>query len=374
MKKVTFSILLLVLGILSGIGQIINPTEEFALPSSLSESSGLIYFNDKIITHNDSGGENKLYELDLVTETVTRTVTITNATNIDWEDITQDDTNIYVADIGNNYGSRTNLVIYKINKNDYLASTNVAAETIEISYSDQTDFTPNLNNNVWDAEALVSYNTTDLLLFTKNWVDGITKAYVIPKTQGIYSISSLTTPLDSGGRITGATFNSISGKLYLVGYTPILIPFVWVSEGFTINDVFSGTNTETSLSTFSFEQTEGITFLDEDEYFISSESFNNPPFSDYAKLISFTTNDVSLSIEELLTYENNVIVYPNPVKYFLQIESESITSIELYNTNSIQLLSSQTSIIDMRYLSKGIYFLKINFEKDISVLKKIIKQ
>jgi hypothetical protein len=59
MKKVTFSILLLVLGILSGIGQIINPTEEFVLPSSLSESSGLIYFNDKIITHNDSVGENK---------------------------------------------------------------------------------------------------------------------------------------------------------------------------------------------------------------------------------------------------------------------------------------------------------------------------
>lgn len=43
MKKVTFSILLLVLGILSGIGQITNPTEEFALPASISESSGLIF-------------------------------------------------------------------------------------------------------------------------------------------------------------------------------------------------------------------------------------------------------------------------------------------------------------------------------------------
>lgn len=373
MKKVTFSILLLVLGILSGIGQITNPTEEFALPASISESSGLIFFNDKLITHNDSGGENKLYELDLVTQSVTRTVTIINATNIDWEDITQDATSIYVADIGNNYGSRTNLVIYKINKNDYLTSTNITAETIEISYSDQTDFTSNLNNNEWDAEALVSYNTTDLLLFTKNWVDGITKAYVIPKTQGTYSITSLTTPLDSGGLITGGTFNTISGKLYLIGYTNFLLPFVWVSEDFSTNDIFSGTNTQTSLSTFSSEQTEGITYLDVDEYFVSSESFNNPPFTDYAKLISFSTADVSLSIEEMID-KNNVVVYPNPVKNFLQIESENITTLELYNTNSVKLFSSQNAIVDMRDLAKGIYFLKINFEKDVSVLKKIIKQ
>jgi hypothetical protein len=363
----------MILGIFSTIGQIMNPTEEFALPASLSESSGLIFFNDKLITHNDSGGQNELYELDIDTELVTRTVTITNATNIDWEDITQDDTHIYVADIGNNYGSRTNLVIYKISKTAYLASTSVTAEIIEISYFDQTDFTPNLNNNEWDAEALVSYDATNLLLFTKNWVDGITKAYVIPKTQGVHSISPLTTSLDSGGRITGGTFNSISGKLYLVGYTPILIPFVWVSDGFTNDDIFSGTNTQTSLSTFSFEQTEGITYVDEDDYFISSESFNNPPFSDYAKLISFTTNDVSLSIEELIT-EKDVIVYPNPTKDFLHIENETILSIELYNTNSVKLFSSQNSIVDMRDLAKGVYFLKINFEKDVSILKKIIKQ
>ena len=36
--------------------------------------------------------------------------------NVDWEDITQDETHIYIADFGNNNGNRTDLKIYKILK------------------------------------------------------------------------------------------------------------------------------------------------------------------------------------------------------------------------------------------------------------------
>ena len=79
-----------------------------ALQDSIKETSGLIYLNQKLITHNDSEGRPALYELDSITGNVTRTVAVTNATNIDWEDIDYDSTYLYIGDFGND-GSRTDL-------------------------------------------------------------------------------------------------------------------------------------------------------------------------------------------------------------------------------------------------------------------------
>ena len=86
------------------------------LPENVLESSGLIYYNNRLITHNDSGNSPQLYELDSLGSQIFRTITINNATNIDWEDITQDDTYIYVGDFGNNSGNRQDLRIYRIKK------------------------------------------------------------------------------------------------------------------------------------------------------------------------------------------------------------------------------------------------------------------
>ena len=167
--KVIIYVFIFVSGIITSAAQIVNPVEKFALPVNLSESSGAIFFNNRLVTHNDSGGENKLYELDTNSGLVTREITITNASNIDWEDITQDDSSIYNGDIGNNVsGNRTDLKIYKINKSDYLSSETVNAQTIAFSYSDQTDFTPKTANSTEsDAEALVSFDATNLILFCK---------------------------------------------------------------------------------------------------------------------------------------------------------------------------------------------------------------
>ena len=61
------------------------------LPATLEESSGLIFYGDRLITHNDSGNLPELYELDPTTLAITRTVVVNNAENIDWEDLTQDE-------------------------------------------------------------------------------------------------------------------------------------------------------------------------------------------------------------------------------------------------------------------------------------------
>ncbi|MGY8913934.1 MAG: T9SS type A sorting domain-containing protein, partial [Flavobacteriales bacterium] len=130
-----------------------NVRELGLLPETVFETSGLIFYNNKIVTHNDSGNTAQLFELDTVSLQITRTITISNAVNIDWEDIAQDDTYIYIGEIGNNNGSRRDLAVYRILKTEYDKSNSVEAEIIEFSYIDQTDYTPSANSD-WDAEAL----------------------------------------------------------------------------------------------------------------------------------------------------------------------------------------------------------------------------
>ncbi|WP_127844133.1 T9SS type A sorting domain-containing protein [Psychroflexus aestuariivivens] len=369
MKKITLLVFFILVNF-NLTAQITDVEEKFTLPENLNESSGAIFFNDRLITHNDSGNQNELYELDTISGAVTRIITIDNATNVDWEDLTQDDTSIYVADIGNNNGNRTDLKIYKINKSDYLNSTNVTSEIINFNYSDQTDFTPSPNNTEWDSEAIVSFDT-DLILLTKNWVTGITKAYPIPKDSGTYSVNPLPTTLDSGGLITGSTYNQLTGKLYSVGYDFTLQPFIWISENFTENDVFSGTNTQISLSSLGFEQIEAITNIGANRYLMTSESFDIPPFADDAKLISFSTNDDLLSIEDLSI--NRVSLYPNPVKDILIIDGVEFVSVEIYDTNARLIYHSDSQKVDISHLNKGVYLVKVNFNDYTYHVQKIIK-
>ncbi len=370
MKKVII-MTAFILGTLNVVAQIANVKVKFNLPTILSESSGAIFLNNKLITHNDSGNENKLFELDTISGLITRSVTVTNATNIDWEDITQDETSIYIGDIGNNNGDRTNLKIYKLNKSDYLSFTSVTAEIINFNYSDQADFTPNPNNTEWDAEALISIDTNNLILFTKNWVSDTTKAYSIPKNSGTFTVSPLPTTLRSGGRITGATYNPSTEKVYSIGYNSVLQPFIWVCENFRSNDIFSGTNTQTLLTSLGFEQAEAITYIKDNRYFVTSESFNIGPVSDKGKLVSFTTNDKVLSIKELAT--NVVSLYPNPVKEVLYIDSSVFTSIEIYDTRSVLVYRGYNEKINVSELNTGLYVVKVLLKDNTYNIKKIIK-
>ena len=372
--KIKFLVSFFLLGMLNANAQISAATEKFALPESLSESSGVIYFNNKLVTHNDSGNNKELYEVDLVSGLVTRTITISNATNVDWEDITQDDTSIYIGDIGNNAsGNRTDLKIYKISKSDYLSMNTVNAQTISFSYSDQTDFTAT-NETEWDAEALVSFDASNLILFTKDWINEITKAYLVSKTPGTYSLTPLATTLNATGLISGGTYNPLTGKLFLVGYTQALQPFVWESENFTGNDIFSGTNTQTSISsTFSFEQIEAITYTDENSYLVTSESFSVSIISDYAKVIEFSTDDMALSVNTI-DNSHNLVLYPNPVSDLLHIKEGDFSLVEIYDTRLSLLYKGNTRSINMSRFNSGVYFVKVNLNDGSLLIKKIIKK
>lgn len=262
------------------------------LPTEVSETSGLIFYNGRIITHNDSGNQPKLFEIDTTNQKITRTVTLTNVVNTDWEAITQDDDYIYIGDFGNNLGSRKDLKVYRIAKTNYKASDRVAAETINFSYPEQVDFT-NRNNNDWDAEAFFVLND-ELVVLTKQRKTRKTVAYSFSKNPGTYK-AKMSGTYDIAGLVTDATYNTATGKLYILGYNQLLLPFVVQVSGVTNKNIFAGSATKHAFD-IGFTQAEGLTHVSDNRYFFSCEFFSNsnPAITSKARLFSFNTMDAFL--------------------------------------------------------------------------------
>lgn len=247
---------------------------------ALDETSGLLFYNNNIITHTDSGGKAELYEINAKTGAITRTVAVSNATNFDWEDIAQDASYIYIGDIGNNSGNRTDLKIYKISKADYNTNNGaVTAEIISYSYADQLDFTRRPNNNNWDAEGLISYGNK-LLVFTKNWADNKTHVYSIPKSRGTH-IAALESSYNTNGLITGADISPDESVIYLTGYSTSEAPFLYTIHNIPKNslDIFSGKVSEKTKDIVSLgHQVEGIALFEitptKHRLYLSNEKFS----------------------------------------------------------------------------------------------------
>jgi hypothetical protein len=196
-----------------------------------------------------------------------------------------------------------------------------------------------------------------MILFTKNWVTGRTKAYPIPKESGTYSVDPMPSTLKSGGLITGGTFNPSSEKLYLIGHNLALQPFVWECDKFEGHDIFSGTQRQTVLTGLGTEQTEAITYAGPNSYFLTSESFNIPPLSDNGKLISFTTNDMLVAAEQAPVPV--LRLYPNPVRDILYIDGPDFTSVEIYDSQSRLMYRGYENRINVSTLTNGLYLVKL---------------
>jgi hypothetical protein len=167
-----------------------NLTLQTPLSGDVSETSGLLQIHGQLVTFNDSGTSAVLYQIDSSTGAVIRTVPVNNAVNTDWEAITADANYIYLGDIGNNNGNRTDLRIYRIAVADFLNNRSVNADVINYSYADQTDFSSQRGTTNFDAESLIAYHN-HLYIFTKNWGNGQTNIYELPKVPGTYSATQV---------------------------------------------------------------------------------------------------------------------------------------------------------------------------------------
>tara|TARA_R110000868_G_scaffold411434_1_gene703912 strand:- start:674 stop:1804 length:1131 start_codon:yes stop_codon:yes gene_type:complete len=343
----------------------------------LDETSGLLFYNNNIITFNDSVGEADLYEINASTGNITRTMEITNAKNVDWEDIAQDASYIYIGDIGNNNGNRTDLKIYKISKNDYNESNDTAiAEIISYSYADQKDFTPNPNNTNWDAEALISYGD-NLLIFSKNWVDNMVNVYSIPKTIGTHN-AILESNYNTNGLITSAETSLNEKVIYLTGYSRSQAPFMYTINSIPNNslDVFSGIISEKMSNIVPFgNQVEAIAHFEttpnKHRLYISNEKFT---FSPGSLTITFPAKlwFIEIDVETLPVQDHTIHIFPNPFDKTFKL-SQIVDEIVVFDLLG-RIVTKQQNIkeLSLENLNQGLYIahLKINNSELIKLIMK----
>lgn len=335
------------------------------LDGLLEETSGLIYFDGRVITHNDSGGKPSLYEVDEFTGSVTRVVTINNATNVDWEDITYDDTYFYIGDFGNNNGTRKDLKIYRILISDYLKKDVVTADIINFNYSDQKDFVSSQFSTNFDAEALISCNNR-LYIFTKNWSNKRSNVYEIPNKPGNYKIDKIIS-LDVDGLVTSATYNPLSNTILLTGYT-IFFPFIIEITNFTDNDFSNVTFKKHGIQPplgFS-TQIEGIDFINENQYYLTAEknSVGN------SGLYLFDGKDI---LDFNSDKDSSGLLFPNPASDILEISKKDMTYVEIYDLNGILQKKSTFAKVIISDLSIGQYIIIIRTSKrGGTIIKKLM--
>jgi len=353
-----------------------SPQRLAYLPSEVKETSGLIFWNGLLWTHNDSGGEAALYALDPVTGQLLHKVSLTGCQQNDWEDIALDEEYCYIGDFGNNNGNRTDLRIYKVPLSEIAGDIAAVASTISFYYPDQEDFSSLPQKNDYDAEAITSIGDS-LYIFSKNWVNLRTRLYALPKTEGTHE-ARLIGELATNGMITGADFNAQNRVLVLCGYNLVLQPFVWLLWDFKGADVFSGNKRRINFN-LPAHQIEGIVRKDGDDYLMTNEAFetivnvksalHNLKISNWIDATNNFPVRTSTARKDLL--KNGIKLYPNPSSDRITLEwnrNAGIHLVELYHIDgkSSEVWPDVQHVnqlqIDVSGYSPGIYLVVLTGE------------
>lgn len=361
----------------------VSPTSSFNLTANLTETSGLIKWNDQIWTHNDNSDIN-IYSLDTINGNLIQSYLLSGAVNNDWEEISQDSNFVYIGDFGNNSnGNRTDLKILRIVKNSILVNAPVI-DTINFSYSDQIDFTPaGANNTDFDCEAFI-VTSDSIFLFTKQWVSNKTSLYSLAKTPGTH-IAKLKTNYNIQGLATGATTIEVLHLTVLCGYSNILQPFIYLLYDYNSSEYFSGNKRKITIS-LPFHQVEGIATTNGLKYYISNEFFSQPPFINNPQKIhildlsTYLSNYINNVVTDISEYENQneFYVFPNPATNQINVHlSPDLVGNNFTITNQsgkivmTGKLKVENSTIELGNLSGGIYILRLgNNSKQTFILLK----
>lgn len=242
------------------------------LDNQLHETSGLIKFNNQWVTHNDDS-ENWLYFLNENSFEIENILKLDGLKNVDWESISQDSTHFYIGDFGNNKGNRTDLSIYKIQKNNIFENPQI--EVINFHYANQKSFEKANRKNNFDCEAFIVKDSS-IVLFTKNWIDQTCDIYVLPNKNGINE-AKFVTSFNSNGLITDACYLPEKQTILLTGYNKKLKPFI-IKINF-LNDLkFSEANFKRFKINLPFHQVEAIYSEDGETVWLTNEKFTRKKF------------------------------------------------------------------------------------------------
>lgn len=261
----------------------------------IGEMSGIVQnpLDGSFWVHNDSGDEPRLFALDsagqvLIPENLVDEyhgeaaqpgkepwpgVRIENAVNQDWEDVTSDGVNLYIADMGNNNNARRNLGIYVVPW-ESLSDTQTATATrfIQMHYPEQTGFPP-----------LERHFDSESLFFADGSLYAITKhREPVPNQQmqpgaNLYRLdtqseseSNALILIDHHPYLTAATAAELSpdgNTLAVLSYTA-----VWLFERPETGDAWlSAPSRRLSLDVNAARQVEATTWLDDETLIVTNE-------------------------------------------------------------------------------------------------------
>ena len=267
--------------------------KRLTVDARLKEISGIEFDKAKHLwAINDGGDDAKLYRLS-EDGSIAKEVLVTNAKNIDWEDITQNDFgHFFLGDFGNNTQQRRWLTIYKIENPIDIKGNSTQAEIIKFTYPELDDQPVAPNKRNYDLEAFVAFGR-HLYLFTKNRTkpfDGITNVYKVGDyaanfdAQLVDSFKTCTT-MEKLCWITSAALSPSRKKLALLDSTSI-----WLFENFEGDKFFSGDVSQIDLGIVT--QKEAITFYDENTLVFTDEEFKGIGGNAYVIKLDGTTKKV----------------------------------------------------------------------------------
>lgn len=320
------------------------------------EVSGIIRTTDaRIFVIGDSGNPPTLYELNESGNIIHR-IEIAEAINNDWEELQLDENGtLFIADIGNNLGYRTDLKVYRIadfeTKLDQDTIFNF--ETINYSYADQ-ELKPLPNNSTsFDCEAMVILND-HIHFFSKNHgSSGHTKHYSLPTTSGTHT-ATLIDSLPRQNWITGAALDHINNMIYFVSDSSIS----------SYNPATKQQGAEITLNTY---QLEGICFFNENQFLLTEDSETEHDSRLYS-LIFEAQGQMSSTI-----YPN-----PNDDRILYTQSNAQIDSIEIYDyLGKLQLKYNWSwnvgSVpLNLHLLAAGTYLVKVQTDLDLQVHQLIL--
>jgi hypothetical protein len=269
--QMTRYIVLLLFGFLvscSNYGQLTYVTK---LPKKLDENSGMVVDKDTTVWMlNDGGGANKIYQISSKGKLL-KELEIKNAKNKDWEELAKDkEGHLYIADTGNNYNKRKDLVIYKISDPNKEKGDKIEAEQIAFNFPEQKKYPPKKSKLLYDTEAMF-FAKDSLYLITKNRAEpfkGEALIYRIPAKKGDYQATLLGEFIPctefSVCKITAADISPDGKTIALLGYGKL-----WLFTNFELSKFFEGKLITIDLDIHT--QLESIAFLNNTTLLLSDE-------------------------------------------------------------------------------------------------------
>jgi len=243
------------------------------LPLKINETSGLEYYDGNFITHNDSGGEPVLYEFNkdgiIISEYEIEGCGINN----DWEDITSDNKNFYISNSGNNFGTREDLTVLIIDKE----SDFKCKGQIQYKYKNQVKF-KSRSKHPYDSEGIISVGD-ELVIFSKDRQNLVTKLYILPKVAGSYEIEPFHS-YDVNSLITGADYDETLKLVSLVGYDFVEdggeseSQYLYTISNFNIENLDQSIIKKYKIPVGK-AQIEAVKIVDESTFWITSEDEGN---------------------------------------------------------------------------------------------------